>query len=712
MRKRLSLLLVLILFLACPFGGWAQAPGAQLTYYGGPVLSSPQVVMVVWGLHVDPTVRNTMAVFYSSILQSPYWNIVEQYSTVGLSGVDGKAGSNQVMRSGSSVGIYTINPSIQAGIISDLQIAQELANQILTGALPAPSTDLNGQANTVYMVHFPPSMTITIGTSPGQPLCQPGGPFAAAHSGFFYLGLNVPFGIVPDQGPTSPCFGNNGVPAADPQAYIDGETAWSARTLAAAVTDPDAFSATGVGRPLAWYDPNNGEIGDICRNASLGTVNGYSLWPLWSNQLNACVFSAPPPTLPTDFAIAASPKTLTVPMGGSAQITVTITALAGNPDVETVVVKGLPTGVTCQFSCTLSQTPGRPFIFNLTAGATATAGTYNSPLVTAADAVSPEIQHSTGFVLTLVNADDFSISATPSSSPIQGGSSVNFNVSTAITSGAADNLQLSTTGLPAGVTASFNPPSISSGQNSTLTLTADSTVAFNPSVPVTVVAQGSVNTRTAPIFLETIATGSVAVGAPGPAGPQGSPGPAGAQGPTGPAGLQGPPGGTGPQGPAGPTGPVGPQGPKGDTGSQGPQGTVGPAGPPGIIGPMGPQGPQGMQGPQGNPGPAGSQVWTSYTPLFLVPHIVTSLTPDNAITITRIQAQLDLVPLSCATNAIVTISDGTTKQTLALLTKSNDSGPIATRYAAGALVTLSVSEPSGCKIWPASANFVVQYKSQ
>lgn len=105
-------------------------------------------------------------------------------------------------------------------------------------------------------------------------------------------------------------------------------------------------------------------------------------------------------------------------------------------------------------------------------------------------------------------------------------------------------------------------------------------------------------------------------------------------------------------------------------------------------------------------------MWTRYTPLFLVPHIVTSLTPDNAITITRIQAQLDLVPLSCATNAIVTISDGTTKQTLALLTKSNDSGPIATRYAAGALVTLSVSEPSGCKIWPASANFVVQYKSQ
>jgi len=35
MRKRLWLFLVLILLLAGPFGSWAQAPGAQLTYYAG-----------------------------------------------------------------------------------------------------------------------------------------------------------------------------------------------------------------------------------------------------------------------------------------------------------------------------------------------------------------------------------------------------------------------------------------------------------------------------------------------------------------------------------------------------------------------------------------------------------------------------------------------------------------------------------------------------
>ena len=54
-----------------------------------------------------------------------------------------------------------------------------------------------------------------------------------------------------------------------------------------AITDPEVGFAQSDGPPLGWYDPNNGEIGDIC-NAQHGTitVNGvtYTVQREWSNS--------------------------------------------------------------------------------------------------------------------------------------------------------------------------------------------------------------------------------------------------------------------------------------------------------------------------------------------------------------------------------------------------------------------------------------------
>ena len=55
-----------------------------------------------------------------------------------------------------------------------------------------------------------------------------------------------------------------------------------------ATTDPAVGLATVFGPPLAWYDPNNGEIGDIC-NAIQGTSAGFVVQKEWSNAANACV---------------------------------------------------------------------------------------------------------------------------------------------------------------------------------------------------------------------------------------------------------------------------------------------------------------------------------------------------------------------------------------------------------------------------------------
>lgn len=91
---------------------------------------------------------------------------------------------------------------------------------------------------------------------------------------------------------------------------------------------------------------------------------------------------------------------------------------------------------------------------------------------------------------------DFSLTLNPASGSVQQGASVTTTVATSTTTGQAQQVTLTASGLPAGVTASFNPATVQSGQSSTLTLTASSTSAPGPST-VTVKGQGSAQAHTA-----------------------------------------------------------------------------------------------------------------------------------------------------------------------------------------------------------------------
>ena len=73
--------------------------------------------------------------------------------------------------------------------------------------------------------------------------------------------------------------------------------------------------------------------------------------------------------------------------------------------------------------------------------------------------------------------NDFSESVSPDAQTIAAGSSGAFTVSTAVTSGSAETVTFSVTGLPAGVTGSFDPPSVTAGGSSTLTLKVDPSAA-------------------------------------------------------------------------------------------------------------------------------------------------------------------------------------------------------------------------------------------
>ncbi len=170
--------------------------------------------------------------------------------------------------------------------------------------------------------------------------------------------------------------------------------------------------------------------------------------------------------------------------------------------------------------------------------------------------------------------------------------------------------------------------------------------------------------------------------------------------------VPGPPGAAGPQGNTGATGPIGPAGP------QGPQGDTGAVGPQGLQGVQGLMGPQGPQGPMG---PAGSQTWNVFLPVTLLsPAVAGSFTPANDISVTRVQAQAQIAPSSCNTNAILRVSDSTGLHNInvPLAAAANDSGVLAVPFSANVLITISYVPPKSCKVPAALVNVVVQYQGR
>jgi hypothetical protein len=259
----------------------------HLDYYGGPVISNVNVVTVFWTNSVDAGVQTTMPAFYSAITDSTFYDMLSEYAT-NVTPVGGGTGTNQSIGRGTTSGIFTITPSKcfngSACTIADTAIQTELLAQITAGHLPAPTLDNKGNVNTLYMIYFPLNVTITLGTDKSCVI------FCAYHgttSGTFNS-KNIAYGVFPDMGPSSNCFGGCGSNAD----YLKDTTSVSSHELAEAVTDTDVGIAPSLAPPLAWYDSNNGEIGDIC-NAEQATVTaGGSSWVIqkqWSNALGGCV---------------------------------------------------------------------------------------------------------------------------------------------------------------------------------------------------------------------------------------------------------------------------------------------------------------------------------------------------------------------------------------------------------------------------------------
>lgn len=296
----------------------AAPAGAHVTYFGGRVISSVQVVSVLWGAgpfapFLAGEGPSSMAAFLAGVTRSAYVDALAQYGT-DRPAAAGQPGTGQRIGRGALVATIRISPAPEndGPIIDDANVVAELADQLSTGALPPPSLDAAGNVETVYLLHFPAGRTITLGRDAS---CAT---FCAYHGTFEWDGRSVYYAVLPDLSPGSGCDLGCGADSS-----FAGATSVASHELAEVITDPEVGLATEMGPPLGWYDPANGEIGDLCSGQN-GTVTGgdgatYVVQKLWSNADGACIAAPGPGAV----AVASPPAPASLgaqPPSGSARL--------------------------------------------------------------------------------------------------------------------------------------------------------------------------------------------------------------------------------------------------------------------------------------------------------------------------------------------------------------------------------------------------------
>jgi hypothetical protein len=132
---------------------------------------------------------------------------------------------------------------------------------------------------------------------------------------------------------------------------------------------------------------------------------------------------------------------------------------------------------------------------------------------------------------------DFRLQATPSALALAAGGTATLQIRTEVVSGTPENLTVSTSGLPAGVSAVFAPPKVMAGHPATLTLSAAASAPPTQSATLTINAASGTVAHTSSVVLSVSSAGisialtpaavSVTAGSSATVAVQTNPGPAG-----------------------------------------------------------------------------------------------------------------------------------------------------------------------------------------
>lgn len=187
--------------------------------------------------------------------------------------------------------------------------------------------------------------------------------------------------------------------------------------------------------------------------------------------------TGPPPTPTPTIDITLSPTTLSVSQGATGTVNVVLVRGGGFSGAVAITIAGAPAGVTA--TAAPASIPAGITSSTITVGAAAstTPGGYTLTV----RATGPGVAEKTAQIgLTVTAAQGFTMAVAPTTLSVQQGTSGTATVTLTRAGGFAGGVGLTATGLPAGVTAVFDPQSVTA-TSSTLTLTAATTAAVGPS---------------------------------------------------------------------------------------------------------------------------------------------------------------------------------------------------------------------------------------
>jgi hypothetical protein len=226
-----------------------------------------------------------------------------------------------------------------------------------------------------------------------------------------------------------------------------------------------------------------------------GSVTGIGFNGTWNGVTNA---------VPTNFAINGtacggvgqgnftlkpSAATLSVAPGTSGTDTITVTDVSPFTGSVTFAASGLPTGVTASFSPASSTTSS---VVTFTVAATTLAGTYPITITGTSGTLTPV---TTSISLTVTSPPSFTIGPINPPPTIPQCGSGPIIVPVTYVGGFTGSVALSASGLPAGVTAAFNPNSVTTSGNVTITLAVGCSVTPG-TYTITITATSGTVTRT------------------------------------------------------------------------------------------------------------------------------------------------------------------------------------------------------------------------
>jgi uncharacterized membrane protein len=237
-----------------------------------------------------------------------------------------------------------------------------------------------------------------------------------------------------------------------------------------------------------FHDVSSGNNDTANQPVWFNAVTGYDLVTGWGSANGQKLIDDLAGAQVPGFWILGTPTTVLLNQGASSSTTVNVTDAGGfSGKVTMAVTTPLPSGVTASWGT--NPTSGSS-VLTLTASSSAATSTTTLTIT----GTSGNLTASTNITVA-IHAPSFLLSGSPSSLELNQGSSATSTISVAPQYGFTGSVNLSLSGLPSGVSASFSPASTTG--ISTLTLTASSTASVgNSTLTITGISGNLTETTT------------------------------------------------------------------------------------------------------------------------------------------------------------------------------------------------------------------------